>query len=233
MSYVAKITQFLTIRHPVSLVKGIVSDADLVDILDNVGYELKVADTDLLVVAEFDMQAYEDVLSFASTKPYGSLKLIAMNLTGSTAKQQRSLLQLLEMPSGQLKFILFSENDLIPTLTSRCQVLRIYDRFMPQADTKTKVLKALASTSLGEKKLLLDTLSKWAHEDTEAMKIWAYESLSGRYETFSREEIEGLGLTEEFSQALIEALETLRAADYKRVISSLLMAQIAAQKGTR
>lgn len=233
MSYIAKITQFLTIHYPVSLVRGVLPDMDLVDILDHVGYELKVADIDIMVVAEFDMQAYEDVLSFSQTKPYGILKLVAMNLTGATAKQQRSLLQLLESPSGQVKFILFSETDLIPTLTSRCQVLRVYERFMPLADTKTRVLKALASTSLGEKKLLLDTLSKWTHEDTETVKIWAYESLSGRYEIFSREEIEGLGLTKEFSQALIEALETLRTADYKRVISSLLMAQIVAQKGTR
>lgn len=233
MSDIAKITQFLTIHHPVSLVKGILLDMDLVDILDHVGYELKVADIDMLVVAEFDMQAYEDVLGFSQTKPYGSLKLVAMNLTGATAKQQRSLLQLLEAPFVQVKFILFSETDLIPTLTSRCQVLRVYNRFIPQSDNRTKALKALASTSLGEKKLLLDTLSKWTHEDTEAVKIWAYESLSGRYETFSREEVEGLGLTKEFSQALIEALETLRAADSKRVISSLLMAQIAAQKGTR
>ena len=233
MNRVAEITQFLTVQYPVSLIRGTIPEMDLHDILDRVGSELQVLDVDTLVVAEFDMQAYEDVLNFSTVEPYGNLKLVAMNLTGATAKQQRSLLQLLESPAGQVKFMLFSETDLIAPLTSRCQVMRVYERFVPEADTKTKALKALASTSLGEKKLLLETLAKWTAEDTETVRAWAYESLSRRYEIFSGAEIEGLGFPSAFSRELIEALETLRAADSKRVISSILMAQISAQKGNR
>lgn len=233
MSDITKITQFLTVHHSVSLVRGTLPDLDLDNIIQQVGEQLHVADIDTLVVADFDIQAYQDVLEFSSLKPSGDLKLVVINLTGATAKQQRSLLQLLESPDELVRYVLFSESDLIPTLTSRCQVLRVYERLVPQSETKTKVLKALASTSLGEKKLLLDTLSKWGAEDTETVKIWAYESLSERYETFSHAEVEGLGLSKDFARSLIEAIETLRAADYKRVISSLLMAQIAAQKGTR
>jgi hypothetical protein len=233
MSHVAEITQFLTVQYPVSLIRGTIPEVDLHDILDRVGSELQVLDVDTLVVAEFDMQAYEDVLSFSMVDPYGAIKLVAMNLTGSSAKQQRALLQLLESPSGQVKFMLFSETDLIAPLTSRCQVMRVYESFVPQADAKTKALKALASTSLGEKKLLLETLTKWTPEDTETVKTWAYESLSGRYDVFNAAEIDGLGFSKTFSRELIEALETLRTADSKRVISSILMAQIAAQKGNR
>ncbi len=222
------VEQFLSTPQPVSLVHGKLSDFSLETVLSTVSADLGILDVDTMVIEDLDKQAYEDVCQFCSLKPFGDLKLVAINLTGASSKLQCSIMQLLEEPSSNVKFVLFSESNLSSTLLSRCQVLSIYTEDVPTEETKRKVLRALAATSLGEKKILCDILAKWAPEDTEAMRIWAFERLSGRFRVFSQMEVEGLGLSEKFSRSILESLETLRLIDDKRVVLMLLMAQLVA-----
>lgn len=226
-----RVSQFLGLPLAVSLIQGKLPENYVDAAIDVLRTDLNVLSEDLLVLADFDLEAYHEVLQFCSSNPFGELKLVVINLTGASTKSQQALSFILESPLRKVKFVLFSEMKLTLKLASRCQILNVYSKFSPEAASKTRVLKALASASLGEKKILRDTLTSWQPEDTETLKLWAFECISQRYEEFSSEEIQCLGLTQDFATALLEALEALRGADYKRAVTTLLMAQIASTNG--
>lgn len=224
--FVEDAVKFLSRHYPISLVSGNVEPSDVDYIIDQVAGVLSVDIVDLLVVADLDVSSASDIFAFCQTKPFGSTKMVVVNTTGSATKVQRSLLGILEASEGRVKFIVFSEDGVLPGITSRSQVFRVFNEAQVAQQTKTKVLRALAATSLGEKKILEDAAKAWTTDDTETLKVWACERLSGRYLVFSTEEVESLGLTKKFAQDLLEALGVLKYADPKKAVMSVLMAQI-------
>lgn len=231
MKSTAEIIDFLSKHYPFSLIEGDVDSATLDDILDKCSAALLIEPVDKLVINEFNQAAVEEVAQFCSTKPFGYLKLVVINLNDSTAKTQRALLNILESTNGHLKMILISNSSAIPGIVSRCQVFRINDRHMPSESSKTRVLKALASTSLGERSNLEAVAKEWTNEDTLVLKDWACERLSGRYVAFMEVEVENIGLSKEFAQSLLEALAVLKAVEPRKAIMSVMLAYIAASKG--
>lgn len=232
MANITDIVEFLSKHQPFSMVTGDLDQTAIIDIVDKTATALSVETVDMLVVNEFNQAAVEQVAEFCANKPFGSMKFVAINLHGSTEKAQRSLLSLLESSNSYLKLVLFSNNSAIPGVTSRCQEFRINDRHLPSESSKTKVLRALASTSLGERALLEAVVKEWTNEDTLVLKDWACERLSGRYVAFEEVEVENIGLSKEFAQSLLEALSVLKAVEPRKSILSVMLAYIIASKGT-
>jgi hypothetical protein len=225
------IIDFLSKHHPFSLVSGDIDSITIDDVVSKCSTVLLIEPVDLLVVTELNQAATEEVSQFCSTKPFGSMKLVVINLNDATAKAQRALLSILESVNGYLKIVLFSNNSSIPGIESRCQVYRLNDRHLPSEDSKTRVLKALASTSLGERAMLEAVAKEWTSEDTLVLKDWACERLSGRYVAFMEVEVENIGLSKDFAQSLLEALAVLKAVEPRKAIMSVMLAYIVASKG--
>jgi hypothetical protein len=227
----ADIIDFLSKHYPFSLVNGDIESSVLADVVGKCSTALLVEPVDLLVVSELNQAAVEEVSQFCGTKPFGPLKFIAISLDNSTAKAQRALLSILETTNGYLKIVLFSNDSAIPGLVSRCQVYRMNDRHIPSEASKTRVLKALASTSLGEKAQLEAVVKEWTNEDTLVLKDWACERLSGRYVAFMEVEVENIGLSKDFAQSLLEAVAVLKSVEPRKAIMSVMLAYIVASKG--
>lgn len=225
------IIKFLSLHHPVSLILGNIDSESLDDTLDKLSSVLCVEPVDLLVVADLDRESVGDLIEFCQTRPFGSMKLVVANLTGAAESIQRALLGILEATTYKVKFVLFSETEVLSSVASRCQTFTSYRDGKADEESRTKVLKALAAASLGEKRILTDTVKTWTTEDTKTLRSWACERLSGRYLNFSTDEVENIGLSEAFAEALLEALGVLRAADVKKVVLSVLMAQISSGNG--
>jgi hypothetical protein len=233
MPDIDNISNFITSSQQPCLIKGILSEETLSNILDTLYFDLALLNEDTLVVPDIDTQTLQNIKDFIQLTPYGKTKLVVINLTGVSSSAQSSLLSVLDNPPGYAKIVIFSESWVINTCISRCQVLRVFDNTDSTVESKTKVLKVLASTALSEKKLLRDSMVSWAASDTKLLKIWCYESISKRFQIFSSIDVEGLGLGNTFAWSLLEALETLKFADEKRVVTSLLMAYIVSQKGIK
>jgi hypothetical protein len=214
-----------------ALLKGYLPEAQFEDMLEDTFRVMSVGLEDTLVIADLDIEALKEFTAFASLRPFGLVKAAVLNLTGCSSRVQASLAHMLEYPPSYLRVMLFSESKTIPLLESRCHILRLPREQSHTQEARVKALKALASASLGDKKSLRDVLSEWSTEDTEAVRAWAVDSITQRYLVFSKTEIDGLGFTQGFAESLLEGLETLRLADSRRAMGSLLMAQIANQKG--
>jgi hypothetical protein len=225
------IIDFLSKHYPFSLIDGDIEDAIMFDIVDKCSTALLIEPVDKLVISEFNQAAVEEVAQFCATKPFGYLKLVVINLNDSTAKTQRALLSILESTIGHLKIVLFSNSSAIPGIVSRCHIFRVNDRHIPSELSKTRVLKALASTSLGERANLEAVAKEWTNEDTLVLKDWACERLSGRYVAFMEVEVENIGLSKDFAQSLLEALAVLKSVEPRKAIMSVMLAYIAAAKG--
>lgn len=226
-----ELVEFLSKHHPVSLVSGDIDQLTMVDVVDKVSTALLVESSDLLVVNEFNQAAAEEVAQFCTTRPFGPLKLVVVNLDGAAVKTQRALLSILEADNSNLKVVIFSSNSAIPGIVSRCQEYRLNDRHIPSEESKTRVLKVLASTSLGERSQLEAAVKEWTSADTLVLKDWACERLSGRYVAFMEVEVENIGLSKEFAQSLLEALAALKGAEPRKAIMSVMLAYIVASKG--
>jgi hypothetical protein len=231
MANTAQVVEFLSKHQPFSLVTGEMDQVSLIDIVDKTATALSVETVDMLVINELNQAAVEQVFEFCTTKPFGSMKFVVINLQEATPKAQRALLSILESSNSYLKMVLFSNNSALPGIVSRCQEFRLNDRHLPSESSKTRVLKALASTSLGERALLEATVKEWTNEDTLVLKDWACERLSGRYVAFEEVEVENIGLSKEFAQSLLEALGTLKSVEPRKAIMSVMLAYIIASKG--
>lgn len=227
----ADIIDFLSKHYPFSLVNGDIDGPVLDDVVGKCSTALLVEQVDLLVVKDLNQAAVEEVSQFCSTKPFGQMKLVVIDLNDSTAKAQRALLNILESVNSYLKIVLFSNNSAIPGIVSRCQVFRLNDRHVPSEASKTRVLRALASTSLGERAQLESVAKEWTNEDTLVLKDWACERLSGRYVAFMEVEVENIGLSKDFAQSLLEALAVLKSVEPRKAIMSVMLAYIVASKG--
>lgn len=201
-------------------------DEELEDITDEVASQLEVAWMDTVIVADLDTYSLEDIREDCSRVAFGKTKIIIVNLTGSSAKIQNSLASFIESKVlSSIRFILFSESAVSTSLTSICYSYRLSESPV-KVSSKTKVLKVLAAASLGERKLLDESVRGWVEEDMRLLREWAYERLSERYLSFEKDEVETLGFSKDFAEALLEALETLRYAESRKVVYSILMASM-------
>jgi hypothetical protein len=231
MADTVKVVEFLSKHQPFSLITGDIEQLVMIDIIDKVATSLEVENVDMLVINEFNQAAVEQVSEFCATRPFGKIKFVVINLNGSLPKSQMSLLSMLEDSNSCLKVVLFSNNSALPGVVSRCQEFRINDRHLPTESSKTRVLRALASTSLGERANLESVVKEWTNEDTLVLKDWACERLSGRYVAFEEVEVENIGLSKEFAQSLLEALSVLKSVEPRKSIMSVMLAYIASSKG--
>lgn len=225
---VDNIVQFITRSNPASAIVGKLEDSNLDLIIDRVSTILHIDAVDLMVVADLDSSAYEEVADFCSTIPFGQEKLVVLNITGCSAKLQISLSYLIESlirSSISAHFVIFSDSPLASALSSKC-----YTYFLgstpPSDSSKTKALKALAAASLGEYRALEEVAKSWTEEDLRALKDWACERISKRYISFKEAEVTALGFSEEFATSLLEALSVLRFAESRKVVYSVLMASM-------
>lgn len=198
----------------VSLIKGIVSEDARMSLISGIVSNYNIREVDTLTVPSLSSESSGYVHKFCTTSPFGDFKLANVNLDGSSGRVQNSLLRLLENSSNKLKFVLFSTSEVLNTLESRSQIFVATEDVLLYSKARGKVLEAL-KCCLNRDRLALDKIfNTWDETAHLAFTNWAIEAVSGRYNIFSREDIEGLRLLLPYAKGIFSSLLSIRESRY-------------------
>lgn len=207
----------------VSLIRGNLSDSLKLELVNKVIETYKILPEDILKIEYLNTDSVKDIQSFCARVPFGKLKLVSIDMKDVSERNQNSILKILETPPECVKFILFTEINLLETVESRSLIFDMQCSTSSfSLEDKNLVLEALNACKHKDSDKLDSVLKSWTEGAHKLLLKWALEARSGKFEIFSFEETLGLGLSENLPDSLIVALSVLDNARPKIVVKSIL-----------
>jgi hypothetical protein len=152
--------------------------------------------------------------------PDGGLRVTALNLTGASDQVQNMLLKVLEEPPPGNRFVLCSEQRLLFTVVSRCQVLVVSPEGVNSAPEPRELLavgSAIRAARSGDSSLLASAVRDWTPVHARLLSQWAAEAAAGRWKFFSA--ASAPGVSPEQALRLLQELSRRRGSRLGPVVA--------------